>query len=245
MKGIGLITLSTDPVGEDAFRAEMAGSPTRVFTTRVSYDEENHQAGGFTPIPDWKIVLATLPPGDLVDLIAFSCTSATIALGNDTLLQQLSSARPGLRYTSPGIAAVAMMQRFAIRRIALLTPYGTALHNAFTPYFALHGIRVAASHSLAVPMNIITDDDIARVPVDRIETELKALLGAAGPVDALFVSCAAFCIRRSDLARLSHALGYPVLASINTMAWHAFDLLGEHRLRDEIAAGLGLPRAEA
>ncbi|MER9433197.1 hypothetical protein [Mesorhizobium sp. M0408] len=240
-----MIALSTDPVGEGAFKAEMAGSHTRIFTTRVSYDKENHKAGGFIPIPDWKIVLATLPPGDLVKLIAFSCTSATIALGNETLLNQLSAARPGLSYTSPGIASVVMMQRFAIKRIALLTPYGATLHRASTPYFARHGVQVVASHSLSHPMNLITDDDIARVPVDRIETELKALLAAAPPLDALFVSCAAFSIRRSDLSRLSHALGYPVLASVNAMAWHALDLLGDHRLRDGMAAELNLPRAEA
>ncbi|MGX5845100.1 aspartate racemase/maleate isomerase family protein [Mesorhizobium sp. ArgA1] len=243
MKGIGLITLSTDPVGEDAFKAEMAGSPVRVFTTRTSYDEADHKAGGFIPIPDWPTLLATLPPGNLVDLIAFACTSATIALGNEALLHHLSSARSGLRYTSPGIAAVAMMQRFEIKRIALLTPYGPALHDAFAPYFADYGIQVVAGHSLSQPMNLSTDDDIARVPLDRIQTELEALLAVAGPVDALFVSCAAFSIGRSDLARLRGALGCTVLASVNSMAWHALDLLGEHRLRDKMTAEIGFPRA--
>ncbi|MER9664770.1 hypothetical protein [Mesorhizobium sp. M0159] len=223
----------------------MASSPVRVFTTRVSYDEEDHAAGGFSPIPDWQVVLATLPAGKLVDVIAFSCTSATIALGNETLLHHLSAARPGLAYTSPGIAAVAMMRRFDIKRIALLTPYGPTVHNAFTPYFATHGIQVVASHSLSGPMNLITDDDVSRVPLDRIETELRALLAVADPVHALFVSCAAFSIRRSDLGRLGRALGYPVLASINSMAWHALDLLGENRARDEMTAELNLPRADA
>ncbi|WP_237361942.1 hypothetical protein [Rhizobium gallicum] len=240
MKGIGLITLSTDPVAEDAFKTDMASAPVRVFTTRVSYDRANHAAGGFIPIPDWPVVLETLPPGDLVDLIVFSCTSATIALGNEVLLQRLSSARPGLSYTSPGIACVTLMQRFDIKRIAMLTPYGPTLHQAFTPYFASHGIEVVASHSVAEPMHLASDDDIARVPLDRIETELMTLLAATGPVDALFVSCAAFSIRRSDLARLTVALGCPVLASVNSLAWHALDLLGEVSLRDEISAELSL-----
>lgn len=38
MKGIGLVALSTDPVGEDAFKAIMWGTPVRVFTTRTGYD---------------------------------------------------------------------------------------------------------------------------------------------------------------------------------------------------------------
>lgn len=240
MKGVGLLALSTDPVSESAFKAEMTGMPVRVFTTRIAYDEAGHAAGGFTPIPDWKIALATLPPGDLVDLIAFGCTSATIALGNEELIHQLSAARPGLRYTSPAIATVEMMHRFNLKRVALLSPYPPALHNAFMPYFASHGIEVIVSHSLNGPMNIVTDDDVANVSVDRMEVELKALLDAGQPVDALFISCAAFSITRSDIGRLRNNLGYPVLASINAMAWHTLDLLEEHQLRYELEAELGL-----
>ncbi|MHC2303295.1 aspartate racemase/maleate isomerase family protein [Rhizobium mongolense] len=236
MKGIGLVTLSTDPVGEDAFKAELAGSPVKIYTTRTHYDEADHDAGGFTPIPDWKVVCRTLPPGDLVDVIAFLCTSATVALGNEALLACLSDARSGLRYTSPGIAVVTMMQRYRFKRIAVLTPYGLTLHNAFTPYFANHGIEVVTDHSLAQPMNLITDHDISNVPLSRIKRELEALRDAASPLDALFVSCAAFSISRSDLRQMTAALGCPVVASVNVMAWHSLDLLGEHERADEIIA---------
>ncbi|ESY90353.1 hypothetical protein [Mesorhizobium sp. LNHC229A00] len=244
MKGIGLVTLSTDPVGEDAFKAVMADYPVRVFTTRTGYDEENHEAGGFIPRPDWPVSLGTLPPDDLVDAIVFLCTSATIALGNEQLVGHLISARPGLKYTSPGIAAVVMMQRLGIRRIALLTPYGPTLHNAFTPYLARHGIDVVADISLAHSMNLVTDDDIGRVPVHRIHEELRILLSPAQAVDAVFVSCAAFSIKKSDLIQMTAALGCPVLASVHSTAWHVLDLLGEPSLSDELAAELGLPRLD-
>ncbi|WP_234839330.1 hypothetical protein [Sinorhizobium medicae] len=242
MKGIGLVTLSTDPVGEDAFKAVMAASPLRVFTTRTGYDDENHEAGGFIPRPDWQVLLATLPPDDLVNVIVFLCTSATIALGNDELLHRLSSGLPGLKYTSPGMAAVAMTKEFNIKRIALLTPYGPTLHDAFTPYLARYGIEVVADRSLAHSMNLVTDDDIGRVPVDRIEAELRQLLLNAQPVDAAFVSCAAFSIKQPDLAEMSGALGCPVLASVHSTAWHVLDLLGQHGLRDKFASDLELPR---
>jgi|GEM_PF-2080012 len=242
MKGIGLITLSTDPVGEDAFKAVMAGTPLRVFTTRTGYDEKNHEAGGFIPRPDWPVLLATLPPDDLVDVVVFLCTSATIALGNDELVHRLSSARPGLHYTSPGMAAVAMMKEFRIKRIALLTPYGPALHNAFAPYLSRYGIEVVTDLSLANSMNLVTDDDIGRVPVSRILTELSQLLRNARPVDAVFVSCAAFSVKQSDLVEMTLALGCPVLASVHSTAWHVLDLVGEHGLRDKFAFDLGLPR---
>jgi len=242
MKGIGLVTLSSDPVGEDAFKDIMAGTPLRVFTTRTGYDEENHEAGGFIPRPDWPVLLATLPPDDLVDVIVFLCTSATIALGNDELIHRLSSGRPGLQYTSPGMAAVAMMNEFNIKRIALLTPYGRALHNAFAPYLARHGIEVVADISLAHSMKLVTDGDIGRVPVNRIQSELSKLLGNVKPVDAAFVSCAAFSIKKSDLVEMTGALGCPVLASVYSTAWHVLDLVGEHGLRNKFASELGLPR---
>ncbi|MGO7960468.1 hypothetical protein [Rhizobium leguminosarum] len=231
--GIGLITLSTDPTGEDAFKAELSGLPVKTYTTRTHYDEADHDAGGFIPIPDWPVVVGTLPPSNLIKVIAFLCTSATVALGNEVLLGHLRAARSGLHYTSPGIAAVAMMQRFRFRRIAVLTPYGPTLHNAFTRYFSGHGIQVVADHSLAEPLNLITDNDISNVPLARIRLELEKLQLAASPLDAVFVSCAAFSISRSDLEHLTAVLGLPVMASVNAMAWHCLDLLGEHELAEQ------------
>lgn len=64
MKGIGLVTLSADPVGEDAFKAIMSGTPVRVFTTRTGHDEENHGAGGFVPAtPSAWHDFCTIAPG--------------------------------------------------------------------------------------------------------------------------------------------------------------------------------------
>ncbi|MGR9161670.1 aspartate racemase/maleate isomerase family protein [Rhizobium leguminosarum] len=231
--GIGLITLSTDPTGEDAFKAELSGLPVKTYTTRTHYDETDHDAGGFIPIPDWPVVVGTLPPSDLIKVIAFLCTSATIALGNEVLLGHLRTARPGLYYTSPGIAAVALMQRFQFQRIAVLTPYGPTLHNAIARYFSGHGIRVVADYSLAEPLNLITDNDISSVPLSRIRDELEKLKLAAAPLDALFVSCAAFSISRSDLEHLTAALGLPIMTSVNAMAWHCLDLLGEHEFAEQ------------
>ncbi|MBX5139195.1 hypothetical protein J2J97_25990 (plasmid) [Rhizobium bangladeshense] len=165
-----------------------------------------------------------------------------MALGNDELVHRLRSGRPGLQYTSPGMAAVAMMKEFNIERIALLTPYGPALHNAFAPYLGRHGIEVVADHSLAHSMNLVTDDDIGRVPVTRIQAELSKLLENGKPVDAAFVSCAAFSVKQSDLVELTGALGCPVLASVHSTAWHVLGLVGEHGLRDKFASDLGLPR---
>ncbi|WP_318877490.1 hypothetical protein [Sinorhizobium meliloti] len=234
MKGIGLIALSTDPTGEDAFKAELSGLSVKTYTTRIHYDETDHEAGGFIPIPDWPVALGTLPPSELVEVIAFLCTSATIALGNEVLLAHLNAARPGLRYTSPGIAAVAMMQRFRFKRIAVLTPYGPTLHSAISHYFAGHGIHVVAGHSLAQSLNLVTDEDISNVSLSRIQRELEELHLAASPLDALFVSCAAFSISKSDLKEMAVALGSPVLASVNTTAWHCLDLLGEHELAEKL-----------
>jgi maleate isomerase len=140
------------------------------------------------------------------------------------------------------MAAVAMMKKFNIKRIALLTPYGPTLHDAFKPYLARYGIEVVADISLAHSMNLVTDDDIGRVPVNRIQAELSQLLGNAQPVDAAFVSCAAFSVKQSDLVEMTGALGCPVLASVHSTAWHVLDLVEEHGLGDKFALDLGLPR---
>ncbi|RVI61373.1 hypothetical protein CN189_21510 [Sinorhizobium meliloti] len=140
------------------------------------------------------------------------------------------------------MAAVAVMKEFNVKRIALLTPYRPALHNAFAPYLARYGIEVVADLSLAHSMDLVTDDDIGRAPVNRMQAELSQLLEDAQPVDAAFVSCAAFSVKPSDLVEMTGAFGCPVLAGVHFTAWHVMDLVGEHGLRDKFAFDFGLLR---
>lgn len=234
MTGIGHIILHGDTISERALNSVLA-SHAEIYTTRTFYDEVDHdENGGFKPIPGWQDTFQSLPPDPLIDVIGFACTSATIALGVETLVAEFAKHRPNCKYTSPAIGVLEMMRHFGIKDIALLTPYAPALHDLVKPFFAENGIEVVAQRSLFEKYQLTSDDAIGRVPPTAIQDELSALVDSHN-VDAAFVSCAAFNVV-DHLKTLSDALRLPVLGSISSMAWHCLHLIGAKDAADEMAS---------
>lgn len=220
---IGLILLSTDEVGGEAFSAIMPAEKVRVFTTRTAYHDESGNGGAFSLKTSFAQVVDTLPPPGRFDVLAFSCTNATVAMGIDRLLLQLDEARPGIRYTSPGIAAIAALRRLRARKVALLTPYPVGIHELFLPFLAANGFEIAAHGTFGLH----TDAEIGELTRESIFRAAKSLVGTQKP-DALFVSCTATPVV-PHLADLERVLGVPVISSSQAMAWDALRLAGYHK----------------
>ncbi|MER9518852.1 aspartate/glutamate racemase family protein [Mesorhizobium sp. M0243] len=213
---IGFILLNSDEVGEGAFQLLMP-EDVAVYTTRTAY---SHAGGGFTTPTSFTEIANTLPPSDRFDVLAFSCTSGTVALGIPTLLRELEQACPGVKYTSPGIAMIEALKHVNAKRIALLTPYGFDFHQKFLPFLAGAGIHLAADGVF----DCKTDVEICELDVEEILSAAKVLVkqSAAG---ALFLSCTAMPVV-PHLARFEQELGIPVMSSTQAMAWHALGLAG-------------------
>lgn len=216
---IGLICLSTDEVGADAFNSMMPDA-VRVFTTRTAYVDESPFGGAFRLATSYSEVVATLPPEGRLDVIAFSCTSGTVATGTDVLLANLAEARPGLRYTSPAIAALAALKSLGAERIALLTPYRPGLHRLFLPFFARAGIMVASDATY----DLDTDAKVGEISTDSLFEGARLLIRQV-PVDALFVSCTATPVVPL-IEALEADLGVTVVTSSQALAWDALRLSG-------------------
>ncbi|MER9249967.1 hypothetical protein [Mesorhizobium sp. M0590] len=217
---IGLILLHSDEIGEDAFTCIMPENEITVFTTRTGYD---HSGGGFTLPTSFKAVTDTLPPAGRFDVLAFSCTSGTVALGANDLLSELQQARPGIKYTSPGVAGVAALQQLNAKNVALLTPYVIELHQKFLPFLRENGFDVVADGTF----NINIDSDICDLRTELIFSGAKTLVERSSP-DALFVSCTSTPIV-PHIDHLERALGIPVVTSSQAMAWDALRLAGYHK----------------
>lgn len=220
---IGLILLSTDEIGGDAFCSIMPKERTQVFTTRTAYLDESDQGGEFQLRTSFGEVADTLPPQGRFDVLAFSCTNATVAIGIDSLIRQLRAARPGVKYTSPAIACVKALRSLKARRIALLTPYVIGIHELFMPFFRDNGIAVTADGTFGLE----TDAEIGELARESIFKASKALVRNARP-DALFISCTATPIV-PYIARLEKEIGVPVVSSTQAMAWDALRLAGYRR----------------
>ncbi|WP_287290597.1 aspartate/glutamate racemase family protein [Mesorhizobium sp.] len=211
---IGFILLNSDEVGEGAFQRVMPDD-VAVYTTRTAY---SHAGGEFTTPTSFTEIASTLPPSDRFDVLAFSCTSGTVALGIPTLLHELEQACPGVKYTSPGIAMIEALRHVEAKRVALLTPYGYDFHQKFLPFLASASIHVAADGVF----DCKTDIEICELDVEEILIAAKALVTQSA-ADALFLSCTAMPVV-PHLARFEQELGIPVMSSSQALAWHALKL---------------------
>jgi maleate isomerase len=216
---VGFIVLSTDETGEAAFKKLMPDD-VAVFTTRAAYDADNHAEGGFEVLNGFSSVLATLPPPGQVDVVAFNCTSGTVASGRDKLLEELRQGRPGAKYTTPAVAAVEALRARGLHRIAVLTPYPPKLHALFPPFFRNQGFDVATHGTFALS----SDAAIGAVSLHSIINAGRQLIDGAH-VQALFISCTAFNVV-DHIPRLEAELMIPVLTSTQALAWHVGILLG-------------------
>lgn len=212
---IGLCVLSTDEIGQRAFERVLPEGKASVVTTRVNYSDED----GFTVVGGFKTLLDALPPPGRIDVIAFSCTSGTVAMGKDQLLDAMAKGRPGLKYTSPAVAALAAFEALEVHRIALLTPYPVAMHRQVRQFFSNEGIEIVADATF----NLSTDAEIGELSKASLFSAAKELV--AEPVDALFVSCTATPLV-PFIDELEKELGVTVITSTQAMAWHAMRLGG-------------------
>ncbi|MET4072259.1 maleate isomerase [Bradyrhizobium sp. S3.2.6] len=214
---IGLILLSTDEMGGDAFVSMMPKDKVSVFQTRIAYE---YSGGGFSMPTSFRDVADTLPPAGRLDVLAFSCTSWTVAMGAEIVLSQLKEARTGIKYTSPAHAAVAALRQLKAKKIALLSPYELVLHRPLIPFFRENGFEITADGSFATSSG--TENNSLRR--ESIFAAAKELTRHNLP-DALLISCTAMPIV-PHIDSLEREIGIPVVTSSQAMAWDALRLAG-------------------
>lgn len=213
----GVIALATDLAIEDELHAFARPSGLSLVFTRVpssnAYDLSTLGAIA-THIDQGSY---TLPPGEGIDVIAYGCTSGTIAAGEATIHAILDRSRPGTPSTNPVTASRLALQAMGAQSIGLLTPYPAPVHDAVAAAFAE---QFAIVHSRGLDIGI--DSAISAVSTERIIAEAAAL--SAG-VDALFLSCTS--LRVADaIPAIEASTGCPVVSSNQALAWHLLSLAG-------------------
>lgn len=213
---IGLIVLHTDETTERDFHRMLPGDgQVMYYTARVQTVNpvtiDNLKKMG----PELARAASLLVPDVDLDVITYSCTSGTVALGYDEVATQIRGAgRSGIPVVTPLTAAHAAMSKLGIESISLLTPYIDSVTTPMCEYFDARGVRVINARSFYVE----SDVDIARLSPASVKA--GALEAYAGGADALFISCTA--LRSAEVVTdLEDELGVPVLSSNQCMFWEA------------------------
>jgi maleate isomerase len=218
---IGLIVLATDFTIEHEWRkiiTPLAG--VALYQSRILNDAQ------ITPetlrAMEPRIASATdvILPGGELDVVAYGCTSASMAIGEEKVFQRIREVRPGAKGTTPITAAFAAFRAFGAKRIGVLTPYRADVNRIVASYIQARGFEVPVFGSF----NEQDDSIVARITPESIRSGVRRLLDTA-KVDCIFVSCTS--VRLAEAAcDIEAETGVPITSSNHAMAWHALRLAG-------------------
>jgi maleate isomerase len=218
---IGLIVLATDYTIEHEWRQLFAGvDGVALYQSRIQ--NENMITPETLRAMEPRIVECTrvITPDTPVDVMAYGCTSASMAIGEENVFARIREAKPGVRCTTPITAAFAAFDAFRARRIGLLTPYPADVNRIVADYIAARGYDVPVFGSF----NSDRDTIVARIAPESIEAAVREIARHAD-VDAVFVSCTSVRLMQA-CAALEKSLGIPLTSSNHAMGWHALRLAG-------------------
>jgi maleate isomerase len=217
---IGLLVLATDETVEHEFRHLVRQDGVALYEARLWNDynvtPETLRAMGERIAPTTALIL----PGAKLDVVAFGCSSASMALGEDEVFRLIRTVRPGIACTTPVTAAFAAFEALGARRVGVLTPYSAAVNDVVRAYLVKRGATVAAFGTFDKP----DDREAARIAPESIAEGIRALARGA-TLDAVFVCCTS--LRLSEfVADVEKEVGIPVISSDYAMAWHSLRLAG-------------------
>ena len=218
---IGVVVLATDEAIEHEFRLALnAVDGVAVYQARIPNEvqitPETLRAMESRIANTARLLL----PQSTMDVIAYGCTSASIAIGPDRVAQRLAEAEPSAKFTNPATAGALAMRTMGVKRLALLTPYGEAVNAFFGEFFQSQGFEMAAFGSFLEE----NDGVVASIDPDSL-AEAAYALGSKPDVDGVFVSCTNLRLLEKA-AEIEARLGKPVSSSNHAIIWHSLRLAG-------------------
>lgn len=209
---LGLVALATDLTSERDFARICTPRDIAVHATRVAYENPTTVENLRAMQPRLAEAAALILPGVRLDAIAYSCTAASVLIGDAAVQQAVAEARPDVPCVTPIGAAVAGLRQLGARRVSILTPYTEAVTRPVCDLFAASGFEVVS----AACFGLEDDRQMARLsPQSLVEAASEACDPKA---EALFVSCTA--LRACEAVEAMEArTGRPVVTANQAMIW--------------------------
>jgi maleate isomerase len=236
-KRVGLIILATDHTTEPDFQRIVAGPDIGVYVARIPFANPVTPDNLRAMQPSLTEAAGLILPGEELDAICYSCTAASVVIGDAEIEAAIQAAKPGVPVVTPPLAGVHGLQALGAKRISVLTPYTVETSRPMADYFAGHGFGIASFTCLGLD----DDRDMARIsPAALVELARDAMSDDA---DALFISCTAV---RAALAAIDieRAIGRPLVSSNLASAWSCLRLCGDEAARPEFGRLMTMPMAQ-
>lgn len=211
-KKLGLITLSTDLTTEYDFARLLPFDDIGIHGTRVPFANPTTPENLRAMAPDLTSAANLLLPGLSLDAICYSCTAASVVIGDAEVAAAIHRARPGVPVVTPGGAALLGFAAMGISRISILTPYLVRTSRPMAEYFTRHGLEVVR----VACFGLEDDRDMARVTRDSI---IDAAMAIDDPrSEGFFISCTALP-SIAAIQEIEARGGKPVITSNQASAW--------------------------
>lgn len=218
---IGLVVLASDFTIEHEWRQVFAAVPgLALYESRIFNDTTITPETLRAMEPKLTVAADLILPSFPLEVIAFGCTSASMAIGEEKVFEKLRAAKPDARCTTPITGAFEAFRAFGAKRVGVLTPYRADVNQIVADYIKARGFEVPVFGSF----NEEYDPTVARITPASVRKGIKTLLDTAD-VDCVFVSCTAVRLVEAA-ADIEAEIGVPVTSSNHAMAWHALRLAG-------------------
>ena len=235
-KRVGLVILATDHTTEPDFRRMVASERVGVYVARIAYANPTTPENLRRMQPALTEGASLILPGEPLDAICYSCTSASVVIGDAKIEAAIGAAKPGVRVVTPTMAAMRGLKALGASRISVLTPYVVETGRPMANYFQRHGFDLASFTCLGLE----DDREMARIrPSALVDLAREATVDDA---EALFISCTA--LRSAGVAaEIEAAIGRPVVTSNQATAWNCLRLCGDAGPRPRWGRLMTLPLA--
>jgi maleate isomerase len=225
----GMIALATDLTSEgDLFRL-LPQQGTALHVSRVMNQNPTTHENLRKMGPRLTGAAALLEPVSPLVAICYSCTSASVAIGDEAVERAIQAGCPTEEVITPTKAARRAFEALRAKRIAILTPYLIETSEPMADYFERHGFEVVQLHCFGME----DDRDMARVDIDSIAE--AACVADHADAEAIFLSCTALPAIGAIHA-IEARTGKPVVTSNQACAWAMAAAAG---LVDRCARGYG------
>ena len=216
---IGLIALSTDFTIEQDYRNICHQLPVDIFVNRIPFENPLNHENYLKMANHISDVSAQILPSEDVDIIAYGCTSGTIAIGAERIKQEVNNSKPDAKVTTPITAAIKAFNYLGIKKIAVLTPYPKDVNETVFNYLNENNLTIDSFSSF----NLEYDSEIAQVSHESLQKQIAKI--DLSNVDGLFVSCTALKIV-DVLDKIEKLQNTTIISSNQAIIWDCLRSVG-------------------